>query len=282
MSEAPLISKALRLLSLALIVGTVALVATVAYSGMQEFGALAGTFSSASSGVGGNNGSTPFTEQFNGSTLLISGINVPNNMSFPLDFQLSGFVGLGGIVIGNFSTPVEHIMPGQTAPISIAVPLNYTKALSNQSALTSLLLNSMTLTFETKVTSNIVPLLGLNLTSSQNTKLPPVLGNFNLNPGSACYNCQNCSLPIGISWNNPSPISFNGEMNVNVTQIQGVSGPYPSASISFAVKGGSPGSATPTLVFPCADAQPGQQIGLAITFNAFGTYVTLPENVTIP
>ena len=283
MSEAPLISKALRLVSLALIVSTVALVAAAAYSGFQEFNALAGTFSSSASSTGNN--SSPFSEQFNGSSLLISGINIPNNMSFPLDFQLSGFVGLAGINIGNFATPVEHIMPGQTQPISLSVALDFAKALSNQSALSSLLFNSTMLTFETKISANMVPLLDLNLSSSSNTEIPAVLGNFNLNPGSPSCNLQNCSLPIAISWNNPSPIAVNGGLKVAVTQIPGVSGPLPSASVPFNVAANAPGNETAILVFPSSEitnfSHP-QQIDLGITFNAFGSNITIPESVTIP
>jgi hypothetical protein len=283
MTEAPLVSKALRLVSLGLIVSTVALVAVTAYSGFQEFNSLAGSFSSSSSSTGSN--SSHFSEQFNGSTLVISGLNVPNNMSFPLDFQLSGIVGLAGTTIGNFATPVEHIMPGQTMPISVSVALNYAKALSNQSALTSLLFNSSLLTFETKVTANIVPVLGLNVSSSSNTQIPAILGNFNVSPGSPSCTIQNCSLPIGISWNNPSPISFNGGLKVAVTQIPGVSGPLPSASVPFNVASNSPGNETVTLVFSSSEiasfSHP-QQIDLGITFSAFGTIVTIPESVTIP
>jgi hypothetical protein len=283
MSEAPLITKALRLVSLALIIGTVALVATAAYSGAQEFGALESTFSSSSQS---SNNSSPFSEQFNGTNLLISGINVPNNMTFPLDFQLSGFVGLGGINIGNFATPVEHIMPGQTLPISFSVALNFADALSNRTAITSLLFNSTTLTFHTKITANMVPILGLNLSSSSGTQIPAILGNFNVSPEApSCVPPQTCTVPVGISWNNPSPISFNAGLLVSVTHIPGVSGSLPNASIPFNVAGNSPGKETANLVFPWNDAsnlQPGQQIGLSITVNAYGANITLPESVTIP
>ena len=282
MSEAPLISKALRLVSLALIIGTVALVATAGYSGYQEFGALAGTFSSPSSQ--GNN-SSPFSEQFIGNTLVISGINIPNNMSFPLDFQLSGIVGLAGVNIGNFATPVEHIMPGQTQPISISVALDFANALSNATALSLLLFNSSTLTFQTKVSADMVPLLGLNLSSSTNTQIPSILGNFNLSTGSSSCNSQNCSVPIGISWNNPSPIALNGALKVSVTQIPGVTGPLPNATVPFNVVANGPGNETASLVFPTSEiasfSHP-QQVDLDVTFSAFGANVTVPESVTIP
>jgi hypothetical protein len=248
MSEAPLISKALRLVSLALIIGTVALVATAGYSGYQEFGALAGTFSSSSSQ--GNN-SSPFSEQF----------------------------------IGNFATPVEHIMPGQTQPISISVALDFANALSNATALSLLLFNSSMLTFQTKVSADMVPLVGLNLSSSSNTQIPSILGNFNLSPGSSSCNLQNCSVPIGISWNNPSPIALNGALKVAVTQIPGVSGPLPNATVPFNVVANGPGNETANLVFPTSEiasfSHP-QQVDLDVTFSAFGANVTIPESVTIP
>jgi hypothetical protein len=287
MNEAPLISKALRLVSLVLIIGTVALVATAAYSGIQEFGALTSTFSSAASQSGNNSPLSPFSEQFNGTTLLISGIRIPNNMTFPLDFQLTGFVGLAGVNIGNFATPVEQIMPGQILPVSLAVNLNFANAISNQSALTMLLFNTSSLTFHTKIAANMVPLLGLNLTSSSSTQIPGLLSNFNVSPQSPQCDIlsQSCTLPVQLSWNNPSPIGLNGNVVVAVTHISGVSGPYPNDTIPLKVSANSPGNDTANLVFPYTDLlhlQPGQQIGLEITLNAYNTKLSLPENVTIP
>jgi hypothetical protein len=295
MSEAPLITKALRLVSLALIVGTIALVAAVGYSGVQEIGALTSAFSPSSSSSpssltspqsGNGSSSSTLSEQLNGTTLLISGIRIPNNMTFPLDFQLSGYVGLAGVNIGNFATPLEEIMPGQTLPVSLAVGLDFAKALSNQTALDSLLFNSTKLTFHTEITANMVPLLRLNLSSSSVTQVPAILGNFNVSPGSpSCALQQNCTVPIQLSWNNPSPIGLNGALRLSVTRIPGLSGPYPNATVPFNVIAGSPGNETAKLVFSWNDAshlQPGEQIGLLITFNAYNTSFSLPENVTIP
>ena len=177
MTEAPLISKALRLVSLALIVSTVALVAIAGYSGFQEFQALTQTLSPSSSAFQGNNPSSQgLQEQFNGSTLTISGLNIPNNMSFPLDVQLAGSVELAGTNIGNFTTPNENIASGQVQPIPLSVNVDFQKALSNQSDLMLLLFNSTTLYFKTDLYASIVPLLDLNLTTSSNSSIPSILG----------------------------------------------------------------------------------------------------------
>lgn len=294
MSEAPLISKALRLVSLALIVSTVALVAAAGYSGLQEYQVLSGAFSQHSSQMGNNNNSNSSNMQSSSQFLQFNGtelsLNIPNNMTFPLTIQLSGLVGLAGTIIGNFSTPQESILPGHIVPISLNMAsLDYQKVLSNQTALDSLLFNSAPLTFSIGISANIVPLLGLNLTTTQNTTMPAILGGLNLNPGTPNCTSNGCNLPVGISWNNPSPISFSGNVGVAVTSLPGStsSSSLPSASIPLNVTAGSPGDVTANLFFSSSNFQPqnftpGSQIGLNVTFNAFGANVTIPESVTIP
>jgi hypothetical protein len=283
--------------SLALIVSTIALVAAAGYSGFQEYQVLSGAVSQQSSQMGNNNNNdngnssssnSPSSQflQFNGTELSM---NIPNNMTFPLTIQLSGLVWLAGTIIGNFSTPQQSILPGHTMPISLNMAsLDYQKVLSNQSALDSLLFNSAPLTFSIGISADIVPLLGLNLTTTQNTTIPAILGGLNFNPGTPTCTSSGCNLPVGISWNNPSPISFSGNVGVAVTSLPGsTSSSLPSASIPLNVTARSPGDVTANLFFSSSDFQPqnfapGSQIGLGITFNAFGANVTIPESVTIP
>jgi hypothetical protein len=278
MTEAPLISKALRLLSIAVIVGMVALVASLGYSGYQEFQVLSGGFSS-----GGNNNSSPFSANFTGSAVTVV---IPNNMTYPLDVQLLGSINLGGTNIGTFASPVEQILPGQSMPISVPVSLDYEKVLSNQSALNSLLFGSTSLTFATKISANIVPLVGINLSTSSSSNIPGIFANLNLSPGTLTNTSQGWSLPLGISWDNPSPVAFNGGLTVAVTSIPGYSGgSLPSASVPLDVQANEEGSATPTLLFTSNQLQylqPGQQIGLALTFSVLGANVTVSKSVTVP
>lgn len=278
-------------MSLALIVSTVALVASAGYSGLQEFQALSGTFSQQSQMGNNNNNNSSNSQssqflQFNGTELSLE---IPNNMSFPLTIQLSGLVGLAGTTIGNFTSPLQSIPPGKTMPVSLDMAsLNYQKVLSNQSALDSLLFNSAPLTFSIKISANIVPLVGLNLTTSQNTTMPAILGGLNINPGSPNCTINGCTLPVGISWSNPSPISFSGNVTVAITSLPGSSSSssLPKASLPLSVTAGSPGNVTANLFFSSSQFQPqnftpGSQIGLGITFSVFGANVTIPESVTI-
>lgn len=290
MAEAPLISKALRLVSLALIVSTVALVASAGYSGYQEYTALSGAFSSIASSGTTTNSSSPshFSEQFNGTNLIISGLEIPNNMSYPLNVRVSGVVDLAGSTVGNFTTPMEHIAPGEAQPISLDAALDFQRALSNQSALESLLFSSSTLTFETTIYADVVPLINLNMTSSSNTTLPAVLSNFNITPSTPSCTSQGCTVPIGIAWSNPSPIGFGGNLTVAVTKIPGAAGgsPLPNATIPMDVVAGSPGAETANLFFPSGETSlqnlsPGTVVDLGITFRAFGANATIPESLVI-
>jgi hypothetical protein len=260
---------------------------------MQEFKALSGAFTQqsqtgTSSNNNNNNGNTQSSQflQFNGTDLSL---NIPNNMTFPLTVQLSGLVRLAGTTIGNFTSPLQSIPPGQTIPISLNLSsLDYQKVLSNQTSLDSVLFNSAPLTFSIKISANIIPLVGLNFTTNQNTTMPAILGGLNVNPGNPTCTTSGCNLPLGISWSNPSPISFNGNVGVAVTSLPGASSStLPKVSLPLNVTAGSPGSVNANLFFSSSNIQPqnftpGSKIGLGITFNAFGANVTIPESVTIP
>jgi hypothetical protein len=282
MTEAPLLFRALRLVSLALIVCSVALVATAGYSGMQEFQALSKTLSTS----GSNNNPNSFTESFNGTELTLSGLVIPNNMTYPLQVQVLGTIELAGTTIGTFASPLEQIAPGQSKPLTIQAPVSLQKALTNQSVLEALLFNSSLLTLKTQIAANIVPLLGVNLSSSQSTSIPALLQGFHVTPQTPSNSSQGWALPLGISWTNPSPLGLNGAINVKVTSLPGYpGGSLPQASVPLNIVPNAQENLNPVLYFSNSQLQylqPGSQIGLGITFSVFGANITLPETVTIP
>ena len=79
--EPPFISKTLKLVSIAILIATISIAVTAAYSGYEEYGALTSTVTGSSL--------NQLRLAINGSTLSISGLNVPNKMTFPLTLELS-------------------------------------------------------------------------------------------------------------------------------------------------------------------------------------------------
>jgi len=84
--ETPLVSKTLSLVSFAIIIVIVALVLSGAYSGYEEYSALTGAVNPASSST--QSSQSQLSANINGSKLTISGLNVPNRMTYPLGLAL--------------------------------------------------------------------------------------------------------------------------------------------------------------------------------------------------
>ncbi|HXQ92560.1 MAG TPA: hypothetical protein VN739_06110 [Nitrososphaerales archaeon] len=166
--EASFVSKTLKIVSLAITVAIVAIAVTAAYSGYEEYGAL-----TAVEGVS----SSQLSAVVNGSTLLISGLNVPNKMTYPLTLELLGNVSIDEVQVGNFDTGAYVIQPGNSQGINVSIPLNYGALLNNTEALKKAISNSSILTVDTTVIANMVPLLGINITKSTNMTIGPILGN---------------------------------------------------------------------------------------------------------
>lgn len=227
-SEAPFISRALKLVSLAIIVATVAIAATAAYSGYLEYGAL----TSSVDGAKGNN----ITASLNGSTISIAGLIVPNKMTFPITLELQGFVSLNNISVGNFDSGTYVIQPNQSTTVNVSVPLGFENLLANSTVLEAVAFNSSLLSISTTISAHMVPLLGINMTRVANATVGPVFGDFsanlNLSGIQLSSDGKEITVPIIVAFENSSPLSQGTFWaRVNLTQIPGKSyGNYGSGS----------------------------------------------------
>lgn len=234
--EAPFISKALKLVSLALILATVAIAATAAYSGYEEYGALRNTIERSSAGQ--------LSLSINGSSLVISGLTVPNRMTFPLTLELLGNVSLDNTTVGNFDSGAYVIQPNESQSLDISVPLNFVEVLQNSNALKQALFNSSEISITTVISAGVVPLLGINITNSANTISGPILGDLqaSLNTSDVLLSPdgENVQVPLLLSWQNSSPFSTGALwMNANLTEIPGKpTGNYGSTSGLLNLKNG--------------------------------------------
>ena len=221
-SEATLISKALRLVSFAIIVAIVTIGISAAYSGYEEYGALTGAVNSQSTSSNGGQ----LSESINGSALQISGLSIPNKMTYPLDFEILGSVSIANVSVAKFDSGSYRIAPGETKNVSVNVGLNFSNALASSSVFRSLLLNSSKILVNTTIDANMVPLLGINLTKSANTTAGPALSGLsvNLETSRAALSPDGSFVvvPAVISWQNLSPFAFGGlSLNATLTKIPG-------------------------------------------------------------
>ena len=214
--EAPFITKALKLVSLSLIVATVAIAATAAYSGYEEYGALTSSI--------GTTGEA--TASLNGSTLQISGLDVPNRMTFPLTLELLGVLSIDNVSIGAFDSGAYMILPNQSKSINVSIPLNYDDLLNNSQLLNQTAFNSSELGVTTTISAHMVPLLGINITRLVNMTAGPYLGDLSasLNESAATIGSdgESLNLPVVLSWQNTSPLTQGSFwIQANLTQIPG-------------------------------------------------------------
>ncbi len=282
-SEAPIISKALRLASVIVIVAVIALAASVGYSAYKEYQVLGGLFSQQQGGPNGQQGnSTQMAESLSGNQLSISGITIPNNMTYPLGIEFQGKISLGGIIVSTFSSPLQMIMPGHVGELNLSATANYTSIYENSKAIQIMLLNPTNLSTSFTIYAAIDPVAGLNVTNTSNSTVGPILGQFNVSPQTP-YLSLNGSyvLPLQVSWNNNSPLQFGANIGGVLTQVPGEpTGNYGSVSSDVNVTQGS-NQQTMYFQIPAQYASPNYQgqYNFNITVSAYGASVTIPESV---
>jgi hypothetical protein len=216
--EPPFISKTLKLVSVAILLATVSIAVTAAYSGYEEYGALTSTV------TGGSLNQLQLA--INGSTLSISGLSVPNKMTFPLTLELLGTVSLNNATIGTFDSGTYLIQPDQSQSVNVSIPLSFAGLLKNSQALEAAAINSSLLSINTTVSAHMVPLLGINITKAANTTAGPILGDLsaNLNSSGARLSSdgQTLDVPFILSWENTSPLATGSLwLSGNLTRIPG-------------------------------------------------------------
>jgi hypothetical protein len=216
--EPPFISKTLKLVSVAILLATVSIAVTAAYSGYEEYGALTSTV------TGGSLNQLRLA--INGSTLSIFGLNVPNKMTFPLSLELLGTVSLNNVTIGTFDSGTYLIQPSQSQSVNVSIPLSFADLLKNSQALQAAAINSSLLSINTTVSAHMVPLLGINITKAANTTAGPILGDLSANLNSSGVRLssdgQTLNIPLVLSWENTSPLASGSLwLSGNLTGIPG-------------------------------------------------------------
>jgi hypothetical protein len=279
--EAPLILKALKIVSFALVISTVALAGAAGYSAYKEYSAISKLAGSELGQMSAN---------FSGNVLSLSGLQIPNNMTFPLSVDLNGRIWLDGSSLARFDSGRLMIPPGQVRALSVNATLDFSQALSNRTLLEQMLLSTSTLKLETTIAANAVPLVGMNITKYANTTMPAILTNFqvHLNQSGAKLSSDYSHLlvPVSLNWNNPTPITLSGGLNFTLTSIPGKTalGNYGTGGGNFTLVSGA-NQNNYTLSIPVSDLSGGSlQSGaysFEITISAFGNSVSFPETVNV-
>ena len=253
-TETPLVSRAFKLVSFAILIAIIAITLSAAYSGYEEYSAL-------TTAVSGTQSSNQLSAKINGSALEISGLNVPNKMSYPLSLELLGNVSINNASIGRFDSGAYVIQPGASQNISVSIGLNFSRILSNARSFQSVLFNSSILSINSTIAARMIPLLGINISKSANSTLGPVMNNLAANLETAAATLspdgQDVIVPVAFTWINESPIIASMWLNTTVTQIPGRAvGNYGSGSGPLSLVVG-PNNATVLVRFPSSELAKG-------------------------
>ncbi len=227
--EAPFVTKSLKIVSLAILVATMAIAATAAYSGYEEYGALTNSVES--------NSASQLRVALNGSTMTISGLNVPNKMTFPLTLELLGNVSLDNATVGNFDSGVYVIQPNESQDINLSVPINFeTFAWRREGSSGSNTKLKRALNYNHGFCSYGPASRYQHFENLRTHSAGPIFGGLNvgLNTSGARLSSdgQSVEVPMVLTWQNTSPLSSGSLwLGVDLTGIPGKSGGnYGSAS----------------------------------------------------
>jgi hypothetical protein len=227
-NETPLVSKAFKLVSFAILIAIVAVALSAAYSGYEEYNALTTVVNGSSQ--------NQLSARINGSTLLLSGLLVPNKMSYPLTLELLGNISLDNSQIGKFDSGTYLIQPGLSKSINVSVGLNFSEAITNSKTFQTILFNSSVLSINSTIAARMVPLLGINISKTANSTLGPVMVsglsiNLKTSQANLSSDGQLLLVPLTISWINLSPLTASLWLNATLTGMPGNSpGKYGFAS----------------------------------------------------
>ncbi|HKW04377.1 MAG TPA: hypothetical protein VJN71_03665 [Nitrososphaerales archaeon] len=281
--EAPLITKALTLVSFALIITTVTVVTTAGYSAYQEYNALSGI----------SNSQSNVTESFNGTAVSLNGLYIPNNMTYPLSLEILGSAYIANTHIGDFASPQQVIPPGKSATLSFGFNVDLATILQSSSLLQTVLFKSFDLELNATISASVVPLIGLNFSKSLNQVYPPLMGNlttsFEVNKATMSSDNKSILVPLLLSWNDLAPIPLSGSVNATITEIPGQTfGNYGNGTGPFNVVQGQNQDIV-TLAIPRSGPLANEIISgnyhgtysFDLVLSTFGATVPLSENVTV-
>lgn len=281
--EAPLITKALTLVSFALIITTVTVVTTAGYSAYQEYNALSGI----------SNSQSNITESFNGTAVSLNGLYIPNNMSYPLSLEILGSAYIANTHIGDFASPQQVIPPGKSATLSFGFNVDLATILQSSALLQTVLFKSFDLELNATISASVVPLIGLNFSKSLSQVYPPLMGNlttsFEVNKATMSSDNKSILVPLLLSWNDLAPIPLSGSVNATITGIPGQTfGNYGNGTGPFGIVQGQNQDIV-TLAIPKSGPLANEIISgnyhgtysFDLVLSTFGVSVPLSENVTV-
>jgi hypothetical protein len=226
-----------------------------------------------------------------GNNLTVTGITIPNNMSYPMKIDITGIAAIEDSPIGKFDSGAHTLAPGGSIPLDIALGLNFSQALHDSSVFRKALLNGSSLLINASIDASVFPIIGLNVTQAVNQTMPAVLGNLSttIDPSKVTLSSDYTQVivPVELSWTNGSPFQFAGNLNVVLTGIPGKpTGNYASGGGAFSLVPG-PNQDTVTFKIPLSDFS-GNNNGLPkgtyimnISLNAFGNSLSFPESVNL-
>ncbi len=270
-----------------MIVGIGAFVASIAISGFQEYNFLSSQFAQEfQQGASIKSVDFDFARFSNGSMVLSTQFQIPNKMSYPLSFGLSGAVTLGQYEFFSFSHQYPVIMPGKVQEVQISARANLSNSTRYYSILDSMFLSAVDMKANLTASFSIDQLFNFNMVHSSNWTMGPILGQFNISAKAPVVsnNGLDWILPLTVSWNNTTPLNFPSGLSGTITRIPDSFsvGNYGEAYSSINLTAGTNQN---TLYFhiPIStfNSLSSGEYSFNLTIGGVSSSVTIPENLTV-
>ena len=269
-----------------MLVGIGSFVASLAISGYQEYSYLSSQFAQEFQ-HGGNLKNVDFVfDRSTESVLLYTHFQILNKMIYPLSMGLNGTIILGGFKIYSFSNDYPSIMPGKVQDVFISLGAYLSNITDYHSLLTSMFLSAVDAETNLTASFSIDQLFNFNIVHSTNWTMGPILGQLKAS-GEASQISDNgvdWILPLTVTWNNTSPLSFPLNLTGVITKLPGsisagnYGGAYSNVSLTEGVNQN-------TLYFhiPVATISnlSSGVYSFNLSFSSNSSTVTIPENLTL-
>lgn len=225
--DAPIISKALRLVSFSLTLITIVILVTIGLSAWQVF-----------EGFIASSDNLKMEQRVSSDGVdLVVGVNLPNKGIYPLELQIVGESSVDRRVVAKSVSGPYMIQPGEKKAVEFSLPI-MKGSLSDPEFIRKLLFEDSSVTINVTTRIGFQPFAFVNFSSGFGNQGGSVFSNFSIrHEQTSRFNSTHSLMQLKVSYTNRSPIPFQGRISLNVvgTPTRTARGVYGATSFDVSV-----------------------------------------------
>jgi len=225
--DAPIISKALRLVSFSLTLAMIMIFVTIGYSAAQVFEGIiaSGDRFKTEQRVSGNN------------IELVFKFSLPNKGIYPLELDLVGEASQNKVMLSRVISGPHVIQPGDSKDVEFAIPLRQ-GTISDRELIKKLLFDDSETIVNVTTRIGFQPFAFINVSSGFVSPSGAVFSELKIEQqGVSALNRTHSSIELKVSYTNKSPVHFDGRMGLVVisTPTRTAKGVYGSTTFNISI-----------------------------------------------